>query len=232
MEQQPRPPVRFSDRVVTTTKLVAPRRPPATGSARRRVVRLVLTDADATDSSGDEGGSGFFRVRRHVEEIQFAATAGRAERTARKRARVQPSPAVRRSGFRGVRRRPWGRWAAEIRDPARRKRVWLGTYDTPEEAAAAYDGAAVRIKGPAAATNFPIAATSGSSTTEAEDAAASPESVLRWEDFPPVEGIELGLANGFGFDAEWPLIGLSTSCWYDKFQFGEFEFDDLLNDVV
>ncbi|CAA0842398.1 Ethylene-responsive transcription factor CRF4 [Striga hermonthica] len=234
MEQQPQPPVRFSDRVVTTTKLVARRRTPAAGSERRRVVRLVLADADATDSSSDEGGSGFFRVRRHVEEIKFASTAGRGERTGRKRARVDPSPAVRGSGFKGVRRRPWGRWAAEIRDPARGKRVWLGTYDTPEEAAAAYDGAAVRIKGSAAATNFPIAAASGSSATEAEaeDAATSPESVLRWEDFPPVEGIELGWADGFGFDAEWPLIGLSTSCRYNQFQFGEFEFDDLLNDVL
>ncbi|XP_047312105.1 pathogenesis-related genes transcriptional activator PTI6-like [Impatiens glandulifera] len=213
------------------------------GGYQNRVVRIILTDAYATDSSGDELDQDVSipRVKRYVKEIHFKKTAPKS--------RAIKRPLTNRKKYRGVRQRPWGRWAAEIRDPTKRKRLWLGTYDTQEEAALVYDKAAVMLKGSDAVTNFPLpqlpSAVEDSQTdinTEIKQkndvVTSSPTSVLPSEDWTPFSDLGYGEIDGFGFGFDdgsfklpdfMPLV--RNKYGEEEEEIGEFDFDEFLVDV-
>ncbi|XP_024976217.1 ethylene-responsive transcription factor CRF3-like [Cynara cardunculus var. scolymus] len=139
-----------------------------------KLIRISMTNPYATDSSGDEDDHIFeqWRVKKYVNEINVqpsskarmmplngnkmttrnspCAVDSKLKSMKKKKKSLEDS--VRK--FRGVWKRRWGRWAVEIMDPATRQRLWLGTYDTSEEAAMVYDNATIKLRGAGAITNF------------------------------------------------------------------------------
>lgn len=132
------------------------------------------TASDSCQNSGSrstsEDNENEFTQQHSSSSSSVSAVIRRAEAG---NAKLKPRPQEEESGeinqmssarhYRGVRRRPWGKFAAEIRDPAKKgARVWLGTFITAEDAALAYDRAAFRIRGARALVNFPLAFASNS----------------------------------------------------------------------
>jgi len=158
-----------------------------------RKLQLVYNDPEATDSSEDESQHARTTTKRsfvevtlppHVSAVSLASRnifSEKSKTITRKKAylsrqrqikkKVVPtitSPNTRRqpsSKYRGVRMRKWGRFSAEIRNPSKMVRIWLGTYDTAEEASQAYESTRLQLSLDAQATKAKRCFNKGSSAT-------------------------------------------------------------------
>ncbi|KAL5098730.1 hypothetical protein RYX36_003057 [Vicia faba] len=145
---------------------------------------------------------------------------------------ASPTPTT---SYIGVRKRKWGKFVSEIREPGKKTRIWLGSYEEAQMAAAAYDVAAFHLKGRAARLNFPelVEKLPMPASSKGEDIrVAAQQAALQFKKRPISEGVRVGLSpSQIQAINECPMD--SPNMWMQRTEaahmFGSLEVDESRN---